>query len=49
MQGLKVDLQGERATSEERNFIERMNVPVFLEAILDIGTMSQPKSKVKHR
>ena len=31
-----VDLQGYKATSEERNFIERIEFPIFLEAVLAI-------------
>ena len=31
MQGRMVDLKLNRATSRERNFIEQMKVPIFLE------------------
>ena len=35
MQGRMVDLKRYRATSEERNFIERIKDPIFLEAVLE--------------
>ena len=34
-----VDLQRHRATSEERNFIQQIKAPIFLEAILAIEIM----------
>ena len=34
IQGRMVDLQRYRATSRERNFIERIKDPIFLEAVL---------------
>ena len=40
-----VDLQGYRATSEERNFIERIEFPIFLEAVLAI--MKEPQSNLE--
>ena len=35
-------LQRYRATSEERNFIERIKTPIFLEAVLEIEAMYNP-------
>ena len=40
-----VDLQGYRATSGERNFIERIEFPIFLEAVLAI--MKEPQSNLE--
>ena len=37
------------ATSEERNFIERMKAPIFLEAVLAIDTMQEPQSNLEDK
>ena len=37
------------ATSEERNFIERMKAPIFLEAVLAIDTMQEPQSSLEDK
>ena len=42
-----VDLQGYRATSGERNFIERIEFPIFLEAVLAI--MKEPQSNLEEK
>ena len=33
-----------KTTSEERNFIEKIKAPIFLEAVLAIKTMEEPQS-----
>ena len=44
-----VDLYGYIATSGERNFIERMKAPIFLEAVLAIEIMQEPQSNLGER
>ena len=39
IRGRMVDLYRNRATSGERNFIERIKAPIFLEAVLTIEIM----------
>ena len=43
MEGHMVDLKRCRATSGERNFIEHIKAPIFLEAVLAIEIMWAPK------
>ena len=39
LHGCMVDLQRYRATSGERNFIEQIKAPIFLEAVVAIEKM----------
>ena len=43
MQSLIVNLERQRAKSGERNFIERIKAPIFLEAV----TIKEPQSKLE--
>ena len=43
MQGHMLDLKRYRTTSGKRNFIEKIKVPIFLEAVLAIEIMWEPK------
>ena len=44
-----VDLQRYRAASGERNFIEQIKAPIFLEVVLAIETMQEPRSKLEEK
>ena len=44
-----VDLQRYRATSGERNFIERIKAPIFLDAVLAIEIMWEPQTNVEEK
>ena len=44
-----VDLYRYRATSGERNFIEGIKAPIFLEAVLAIKIMYEPQSNLEER
>ena len=47
MQGRMADLLRYRATSGERNFIERIKASIFLEAVLAIDVMQDPQSNLE--
>ena len=47
MQGNVTDLLRYRKTSEKRNFIERIEAPIFLEIDLAVETMSKPQSSLE--
>ena len=49
MQGRILDLQRYRATSGERNFVERIKAPIFLKAILEIETLQEPQSNLEEK
>ena len=49
MHGCMVDLLGYRATSGERNFIEQIKAPIFLEAVLAIEIMQEPTPTYKRK
>ena len=49
MHGCMVDLYRNRATSGERNFIEWIKVPIFLEAVLAIEIMQEPQSNLEEK
>ena len=49
MQGRTLDLKRYRATSGERNVVERINAPIFLEAILAIETLQEPQSNLEEK
>ena len=49
MQGHKVDLLRYRATSGEKNFIEKIKAPIYLEAVLARKTMQEPKSNFEQK
>ena len=40
-----VDLKKQKAASDERNFLERIEAPFFLEAVLAIETMWEPPTE----
>ena len=43
------DLKRYRATSEERNLIERIKAPIFLEEVLAIEIMLEPLSNLEEK
>ena len=47
MQGQMVDLERQNATSKERNPIELIKAPIFLEAVLAVETMQEPQSNLE--
>ena len=49
MDGLMLHLQGYRATSRERHFLEQIKAPIFLEVILVIEIMHEPHSHVEEK
>ena len=49
MHGSIVDLKQYKATSGERNFIERIKAPIFLEPILAIEMMQEPRSNLEEK
>ena len=49
MHGRMVDLQRYRATSGERNFIERIKAPIFLEEVLATEIMYEPQSNLEEK
>ena len=44
-----VDLWRYRAPSGERNFVERIKVPIFLEAVLATEIMQEPQSNLEKK
>ena len=38
-----------RATSEERNFVERIKTPIFLEVVLAIEIMQEPQPNLEEK
>ena len=44
-----VDLWRHRATSRERNLIERIKAPIFLEAVLAIEMMQKPQYNLEEK
>ena len=44
-----LDLQRYRATQGERNYIERIKSPIFLEALLAIEIMEEPQCNLEER
>ena len=44
MQGRIVDLQRYRATSAERNFVEQIKAPIFLEAVTATEIKNNPNT-----
>ena len=49
MHGRMVDLWRCRASSGERNFVERIKAPIFLEAVLAIEIMQEPQSNLEKK
>ena len=49
MQSCMVDLQRQRAAWGERNFIERIKAPIFLEAVLVMEKMYEPQSNFEEK
>ena len=49
MHGRMVDLQGYRATSGERKFIERIKASIFLEAVLATKIIEEPKTNLEEK
>ena len=49
MHGRMVDLWRYRASSGERNFVERIKAPIFLEAVLAIEIMQEPQSNLEKK
>ena len=49
MHGRMVDLWRYRASSGERNFVERIKAPIFLEAVLAIEIMYEPQSNLEKK
>ena len=44
-----VDLQRYRATAGERNFIEQIKAPIFLEAVLAIEITKEPQFNLEEK
>ena len=44
-----VDLQRYSSTSREKNFIEKIKVPIFVEALLAKGIILEPQSNLEEK
>ena len=49
MHGRMVDLWRYRASSGERNFVERIKASIFLEAVLALEIMQEPQSNLEKK
>ena len=49
MHGRMVDLWRYRTPSGERNFVQRIKAPIFLEAVLAIEIMQEPQSNLEKK